>query len=217
MKFLKRNKSKPQVNFAPQAPELHLDGRVLSASFEAMAKAAEKLGGIETIVDGLHGKSLLFQSTFADDVGISNESDFYNACSFMPTVRRRLQFALKTHGFPTVSEAVSKLIDDVNTANVDSKIEEFILGLAITEKDRWIKDLAAEILHYREPTVMPLMTRWVWDFNSNTGVLREIWFTDNEFEHISVTDSVMTHVELKRELFGFFARLRRLRKPTSNA
>jgi len=203
MKFLNRNQPKPQVNVAPKAPELHLDGRVLSASFEAMAMAAEKLGGIETIVDGLNGKSLLFQSTFADGFAISNEADFYSACSFMPTVRRRLQFALKIHGFSKVSKTVAELIDGVNAANVDLKIEQFISTLATHEKDRWIKDLAAEILHYRDPAGLPLMTRWVWDFHSNTGVLREIWFADTEFEPISVADGVVTHLELKRELFGF--------------
>ncbi len=40
---------------------------------------------------------------------------------------------------------------------------------------RFLRDLAAEILHGVYPEHYPLMTRWVWDANANSGALREIW------------------------------------------
>ncbi len=203
MNFLNRRKQKSISTNASPSPELHLDGRVLRDSFENMVKAAEKLGGIEIIVDGLNGKSILFQSTFSNRDSISFESDFYSACAFMPTVRRRLKFALEKHGFNSVWEAIRRLLDDVTIQNVDFRVEQFFLILAASRKDRWVRDLAAEILHFSNPDKFPLMTRWVWDFSSNTGVLREIWFTDNDHERIKIPNGIQTHLELRRELLGF--------------
>ncbi len=184
-------------------PELHLDGRILRASFENMVKSAEKLGGIEIIIDGLNGKSILFQSTFSDRNTISFESDFYSACAFMPTVRRRLKFALEKHGFSLIWDSIQQLLDEVTIENADNRIEQFFLALATSKRDRWVRDLAAEILHFCDPDKFPLMTRWIWDFSSNTGVLREIWFTDNDHEQIKVPNGIQTHLELRRELLGF--------------
>ena len=168
-----------------------------------MVKSAEKLGGIEIIIDGLNGKSILFQSTFSDHNTISFESDFYSACAFMPTVRRRLKFALEKHGFSLIWDSIQHLLDEVTIENVDNRIEQLFLALATSKKDRWVRDLAAEVLHFCDPDKFPLMTRWIWDISSNSGVLREIWFTDHDHEQIKVPNGIQTHLELRRELLGF--------------
>ncbi len=203
MNFLSRFSQQSLATNTSPLPELHLDGRILRASFENMVKSAEKLGGIEIIIDGLNGKSILFQSTFSDRNTISFESDFYSACAFMPTVRRRLKVALEKHGFSLIWDSIQQLLDEVTIENVDNRIEQFFLALATSKKDRWVRDLAAEILHFCDPDKFPLMTRWIWDFSSNTGVLREIWFTDNDHEQIKVPNGIQTHLELRRELLGF--------------
>ena len=203
MNFLNRFSQQSLATNTSPLPELHLDGRILRASFENMVKSAEKLGGIEIIIDGLNGKSILFQSTFSDRNTISFESDFYSACAFMPTVRRRLKFALEKHGFSLIWDSIQQLLDEVTIENADNRIEQFFLALATSKRDRWVRDLAAEILHFCDPDKFPLMTRWIWDFSSNTGVLREIWFTDNDHEQIKVPNGIQTHLELRRELLGF--------------
>ncbi len=203
MNFLIRKERKSLAAQRSSIPELHLDGRVLRSSFESMVKSAEKLGGIEIIIDGLNGKSLFFQSIFSDQNTSGFESDFYSACAFMPTVRRRLNVALEKHGYSFIWQSIQQLLNEVSVDNVDAKIEHLFSTLATSKKDRWLRDLAAEILHYCDPTTYPLMTRWVWDFNSNSGALREIWFTDDELEHIQVPNGVQTHLELRRELHGF--------------
>ena len=49
---------------------------------------------------------------------------------------------------------------------------------------RAIWDLAAELLHFRDPDRIPLMTRWVWDVNTSTGALREFIRGNDSMETI---------------------------------
>ena len=61
------------------------------------------------------------------------------------------------------------------------------------------------MLHYTAPDRYPLMTRWMWDARVNTGVLREIWHSDNNVDAgtIAVGDGYATFVTLREELEGF--------------
>ena len=184
-------------------PVLHLDGRQLRAAFDSMISCAEKIGGIEIIVEGLSGKSILFQRIFADSTEPLMEAEFYDACAFMPTVRRRVKSALEKHPFAHVIQSVETLLNQVSIENVDEKIEVFEAALSNSSKDRWVRDFAAEVLHFRDPDTFPLMTRWIWDFSSNSGVLREIWYSQSETEYLSIPHGVRTHLELRRELSEF--------------
>ena len=183
--------------------ELHLDGRTLRNAFETMAKSAEKLGGMEVVVEGLSGKSLLFQRTFVDCAETLSETEFLDACAFMPTVRRRVNTALAKRDFDFLKSALQNLLNDVTIANVDDRMSEFTELFPADKKYRWTRDFAAEILHYRDPETFPLMTRWIWDFGSYSGVLREIWFSELASNRIKAPDGVRTHLELRHELQGF--------------
>ena len=188
-------------------PVLHLDGKRLRTAFESMVDGAENLGGIEVVVDGLGGKSLLFQRTFGGNAENLLESEFLDACAFMPTVRRRIKSAFGQFGFESINKTVTKLLCDVSIENVDEKIETFETDLTGPSKFRWVRDFAAEILHYRDPDTFPLMTRWVWDYGSNSGVLREIWFSESDTEILNIPHGIRTHLELRRELSEFLDRL----------
>lgn len=184
-------------------PVLHLDGRRLRTAFDSMVDCAEKVGGIEVIVDGLSGKSILFQRTFDESTQSLLETEFFDTCAFMPTVRRRLKNALENHSFGQLSQAMQQLLSDVSLENVDQKIDTFETKLSSTSKDRWVRDLAAEVLHFRDPDTFPLMTRWIWDYSSNSGVLREIWYSESDTEILNIPHGVRTHLELRRELSEF--------------
>ncbi len=184
-------------------PELHLGGRQLRTAFTGVIECAEKLGGIEMIVDGVWGKSLLFQRSFAEAGECLLETEFFDTCAFIPTVRRRIKKTLEKHSFDEIKTAINVLLKDVSIDNVDQRIEAFELQLQRTPKMRWIRDLAAEILHYREPETFPLMTRWIWDFGSNSGVLREIWFSDSATEFLNIPNGIGTHLKLRNELSEF--------------
>ena len=58
--------------------------------------------------------------------------------------------------------------------SVDARVSRFCARFPEDKSHRWIRDLATEMLHNREPERYPLMNRWIWDAKANTGVLREI-------------------------------------------
>ena len=75
---------------------------------------------------------------------------------------------------------------------------------------RFLRDLAAELLHNVLPEHYPLMTRWVWDAKSNTGVLREIWHDasgDAAVDRmiIDIPDSHETFLVLREEISQFLS------------
>lgn len=75
---------------------------------------------------------------------------------------------------------------------------------------RFLRDLAAELLHNTLPEHYPLMQRWIWDTKSNSGVLREIWHDptagdDTDHIVIDVADGYETHLMLREELSQFLA------------
>ncbi len=188
-----------------EIPVLHLDGKILRSAFEAMSSCADKLGGLELLIEGVLGKSQLFQRTFAESHSPLVEAEFLDCCAFMPTVRRRLQQVLKDHEFKFLADAIRDLLSNLALANADDRINVFTERLAVNRKSRWPRDLAAEIIHYREPEIYPLMTRWIWDYTANTGILREIWYSELQLHQLEVPDGVRTHLELRRELDEFLA------------
>ena len=170
-----------------------------------MIEASEQLGGIETVVEGLNGKSQLYQRIFSNQGQELLANDLYDACAFMPTVRRRLQHYL-TNNLQNVNgliQAVQNLLCDVAVDNVDRKFDTLENELSASKRDRWMRDFAAEIVHYGNPEVYPLMTRWVWDFQANTGVLREIWYSEYDLNRLNIPNGIATHLELRRELTQF--------------
>jgi len=88
--------------------------------------------------------------------------------------------------------------------SVDERLAAFCARFPQDKQHRWVRDLAAELLHGLSPERYPLMTRWVWDRTANTGVIREIWF-DDEIDSLTLTvpDGYDTYLVLRQELSQF--------------
>ncbi len=186
-------------------PQLHLDGRVLRQSFDSMVAAADKVSGIEQLVDSLSVKSTLFARAFGTAENLIL-AELLDACAFAPTVRRRLKLALQNHGFEYLKAEIVKLLDGLAIENADSRIKQMTDAFPITKEYRWVRDLAAEIIHFREPETYPLMTRWMWDRVANSGVLREIWYEDYRDSRLDIDDTISTHMTLRSELTEFLSK-----------
>ena len=87
----------------------------------------------------------------------------------MATVRRRIGAWLNENDFAEVRAALQELF--VDDASVDDRLSRFCARFPDDKSHRWVRDLATEVLHNREPERFPLMNRWVWDAKANTGVL----------------------------------------------
>jgi hypothetical protein len=194
----------------PQAPEIarpHLDlsGEALAQALRTMVSGAEEHGGIESYVEAVKLKSALFREVLGGGAEALAPERFLELCAFMPTVRRRIGPYLDEKGFSRIREALAALLDgkyDVTTC--DRRLASFCARFPDDKEHRFVRDLAAEVLHNVDAERYPLMTHWVWDAKANTGVLREIWFAD-DVDHvtIAVDDSYATFLMLREELAQF--------------
>jgi len=187
-------------------PVLDLSGPALRASLEKLVTGSEPQGGVERYAEALHLKTRLFRSALARESLPALEADaFGRICAFVAPARRRVAPYLNGGGFMEMRAAIAELTQDLeDTSLVDQRFERFCAHFPRDRQHRWVRDLAAEILHYQDPKRYPLMCRWVWDAGSNMGALREIWYGDRVDEMtIEVADDYVTFLALRQELSQF--------------
>lgn len=193
----------PRQEPAPQRPHLDLSGPLLTSAFEVLAKAAEAQGGIELWIDALKLKSRMFQQALeAEDLELET---FKGLCAFMSSVRRRVAPWLERPAFDDMKAAIAELlVGREDTSTTDERVAAFCAAFPQDRRHRWVKDLAVEWLHQVDPERYPLMNRWVWDAQANTGVIREIWYGDNvDNITLPVPDGYQTCLVLREELSQF--------------
>lgn len=186
-----------------ERPVLELSGEGLRTILRIMIAGSEDHGGIERYVDAIKLKSQMFRQALAEDaIDNLDLETFKGLCTFMSTVRRRIGNWLNEDAFAGLHEGIRELFaaDD----NVDARITAFCSRFPEDKQHRWVRDLATEMLHNADPERIPLMNRWVWDAQANTGVIREIWHGEN-VDHIKIPvgDSYGTYVMLREELSQF--------------
>ena len=185
---------------------LELSGPKLARAFEALAAGAEESGGVERYVDALKLKSTLFAQALGEGRARAIErAELVKLCAFMSTVRRRAGPWLEPEAFPLLRERLALLLEGP-TAETDARIDAFCAAFPADRAHRWVRDLAAEALHHADPERYPLMTRWAWDADTNTGALREIWHAEDvDRITIEVPSRYDTYVALREELAQFLA------------
>jgi hypothetical protein len=201
---------KASVPVAPDRPRLDLSGPRLRRAVESLVAGADTHGGIERYMDALKLKSAVFREALATDApgpGRFDVESFRPLCAFMPTVRRRIVPWLEEPAYSTLRAALERLLEPTrDTSGTDQRIEQFCAIFPQDDRHRWTRDLAAELLHNLDPERFPLMTRWVWDREANTGVLREIWYgADVDHTTIAVPDGYETFLVLREEIAQFLS------------
>lgn len=188
-----------------ERPVLDLSGEGLRAILRIMIAGSEDHGGIERYVEAVKLKSAMFQQALAGDaIDNLDLETFKGLCTFMSTVRRRIGIWLNEDAFADMQAGIVDLLVDDN--NVDARIRAFCARFPEDKEHRWVRDLATEILHNTDPERIPLMNRWVWDAQSNSGVIREIWHAD-DVDHIKIPvgDGYGTYLMLREELSQFLS------------
>jgi hypothetical protein len=183
-----------------------LSGPKLKLSFETLVARADEEGGLEAYVEALESKSSLFRSALADVTSLDPRT-VRTLCAHMATVRRRIGPYLEPAPFEALRPAIVELLDgSQDTSSTDFRMARFCANFPEDRAHRWVRDLAAEILHNVDPQRYPLMNRWVWDSRANTGVLREIWHADDVDQiRIDISDRYETFLVLREELAQYLA------------
>jgi hypothetical protein len=184
--------------------QLELSGPKLKLALEALLTRAEDQGGVEAYIDALRIKSALFRDALRQGLDLRN---LKTLCAHMATVRRRAGAYFLPEKFDFFRRELEALLsrkDDASRA--DEHVAAFCAAFPDDREHRWVRDLAAELLHYADPERYPLMTRWVWDNRTNTGVLREIWHgEDIDHVRLEVPDRYETFLKLRQELAEYLA------------
>ncbi|MGC1816207.1 MAG: hypothetical protein WA900_00930 [Casimicrobiaceae bacterium] len=184
-------------------PVLELSGPKLKTALESLVVRTEDYGGVERYVDAVKLKSALFAQALGDGrVRTVDPKTLRQLLSLIATVRRRVGPYLDERGFGELRTRLADLLDAArDTSAVDDAIAAFCGRFPDDREHRWVRDLAADVLHNVDPERYPLMCRWVWDERANTGVLREIWHAEN-VDHmvIDIPDRHDTFVVLREEL-----------------
>ncbi|MDH4071961.1 MAG: hypothetical protein OEV41_02515 [Gammaproteobacteria bacterium] len=186
-----------------ERPVLDLSADRLRFALGQMVAGSEEHGGVERYVDAVKLKSEMFRQALDNiEAGALDVEIFKGLCTFMATVRRRIGPWLGEDAFVTVRDALRGLFDDSDS--VDTRITLFCERFPQDKGHRWVRDLAVEMLHNRDPERYPLMNRWIWDATANTGLLREIWHAD-DIDHIKIPvgDGYGTFLMLREELSQF--------------
>jgi hypothetical protein len=191
---------------APERPRLELSGPRLAHALEVLVSGSEEHGGVERYVHALRLKSRLFQVAF--EPGREADVAVLNALfGHLATVRRRVGNWLAPPRIDELRVRIRGLLDGREDASTtDARVATFCGAFPRDREHRWVRDLAAEILHNVDPERYPLMCRWVWDAQANTGVIREIWHApDPGCARIDVPDGYATFVMLREELAQFLS------------
>lgn len=193
-----------------QAVVLDLSGARLRVALADLEASAGPTGGVERYVTALVLKAALFDELLAGGrVRELTQAAFLDLCAFISPVRRRIAASIGRDRFHVLHRHLTRLLDgaeDVSTA--DARIAAFVTAFPTDREHRWVRDLAAEMLHYTAPDHYPLMARWVWDARVGTGALREIWYAeDMDALAIPAADDFATFTTLRDELAGFLAGL----------
>lgn len=189
-----------------ELPLLDLSGPALRAALEKLVAGSEQQGGVERFAEALDLKSRLLRSALSQDALPTLEAEtFGRICAFIAPARRRVAPHLDGGAFAALRDAVAELTQDLEeTGPTDRRLARFCACFPEDRKHRWVRDLAAEILHFLDPERYPLMCRWVWDAGSNTGALREIWYGERVDEmRIEAADDYATFLSLRQELSQF--------------
>lgn len=182
---------------------LDLSGPAIRSGFAALIDAAGNSGGIESYLTALHLKVRIFRELLADGrVAELDELQFLGLCTFMSTVRRRAGPWLADHSYPGLRERMTALLGD--KGDMQGRFDAFLAGFPKNRQHRWLRDLGAEMLHFTAPDAVPLMTRWIWDADTRSGVLREIWFdVEPDRNTLTLSDRVEIFLALRNELEPF--------------
>lgn len=197
----------------PERPRLELSGPILAHALETLVAGTESQGGIERWIDALKLRARMFQQALGGLAGGPGSTavlpldTFKGLCAFMASVRRRVGPYLEQPDYDDMVAALAALLDGVrDTTTTDARITAFCGRFPQDRRHRWVRDLAAEVLHNFDPERYPLMCRWVWDRKANTGVIREVWFDDAiDSITLDLPDGYETFLVLREELSQYLS------------
>ncbi len=170
---------------------------------DRLLDATAQAGGVGAMVELLRAKSSFFGELVGGGRATTlEETGLLALANFMPTVRRRIGGWIERNDVATLPVLIADLLD--RQSPLASRWQNFLAAFPADRAHRWVRDLAAELLHFTTPDQVPLMCRWVWDRGTGTGLLRQIWYEDAPCpDPGAIADDPSCFIVLAEEISGF--------------
>jgi hypothetical protein len=173
----------------PAELEITLDKEIASGKFRALLEQIEERDAtLEMLLEALRSKHALFARLLPPErPDALRRDDVMVLLAAVFPARRKVEPHLAALDDATLSRAVLDLV--YGKGRLDERMDAFCGLVPESEKKarRAIRDLAAEIVHFRDPDGVPLMTRWVWDPRTMTGAVREFIRGNDGMERIPMS------------------------------
>lgn len=158
----------------PAALDFRLEPQIAASKLASLLDDVRERGGVESYVDALRNKHQVFAAALPErrpDSLPGEVTQVLLECVF--PARRKLAEPLKGLEQVHFAGAILELV--YSKGSILERMRDFCDKLPVSGRKQegaaW--DLAAEILHFRFPELLPLMTRWVWDSQTMSGAVRE--------------------------------------------
>ena len=174
MAWLRRRAKAEGETLEPTSLGTELSPERLAGALDQLLEITESEGGLERYIGALKMKSELFGRLLAPDaIGDLDAEARDTLVERIFPARRRLGPHIRSLDLANLRAAIHDLLH--GKGDVGERMERFIEAIPCEGKAcRARRDLAADLLHFYDPGRYPLMARWVWDTDTDSGALREL-------------------------------------------
>lgn len=168
----------------PAVLSVPLSQDVFGSKLNELLNALEDQGGLQAFLDSLSKKHEVFAQVLEKDrLAQLEQAALETLLATVFTARRKLPAVLFMLPQAELNTAIGELL--YGTGALEEKMQRFVSVLPLQDGDdkdtkktniklrRSVWDFAAEMLHFTMPETYPLMSRWVWDTNTESGAMRE--------------------------------------------
>lgn len=173
----------------PAELKISLAPEICAGKLGALVEQMGERGGPEEFVGALRAKHELFARVLEPSaLGELSQQGLAAVLETVFTARRRLAPAWRNMDHKALLAAIRELL--YGPAPLLDRMRAFAdqFAPAGEKAKRAAWDVGAEMLHFRAPEQYPLMTRWVWDTNTQSGALREFIKANDTLRDIPLDD-----------------------------
>ncbi|BCU66681.1 hypothetical protein HS7_01180 [Sulfolobales archaeon HS-7] len=160
-----------------------------------MAKDIKNTGGNPKESIEIIRKAMEVKSDLLKNKRISSAKDVMEIFSMIFYLRRSVNSIVEQNSIAEIASAIEKLRD---TSLPYEEREKALITVKGAEKED-LEDASREIIHFIQPGVYPLWTRWIWNPMRNTGsltyVLKEGVRLENKEQLFSAFNEIRTVLE----------------------
>jgi hypothetical protein len=158
----------------PRELAVELDAGIAETKLNSLLGELSERGGVGPVVEALRLKAELFAKALpAEEPSAISRGTVETLLAVVFPARRKVAGHLAALSDEQLGAAVRVLVYGQQPLAERMAVFCELIPKEDKKPRRALWDFAAELIHFRVPEQFPLMARWVWDVNTQSGALRE--------------------------------------------